>query len=335
MLRCGVIRTRACLCALFLLLAASACGGSSGSGANHGPATGSTPGTLVPAASPAPLPCTSARPHASGDFDESIDSGGLTRTYILHVPPAYDGASAMPLVLSFHAFGSDAKFMAGYTKSGAIADAQGAIVVTPNGQGHPQFWNVRGAGVDVDDVAFARELLVKLDAVLCIDASRTYADGYSNGGGMALLLACAMPHRIAAVGVVAATYVQCDADVPLIAFHGIADPVVTFEGADYPPEEGGGSYPPIRRSVSDWAHTQGCAGLPTISRPASDVELSTYHACHQGDGAALLYSIIGGGHTWPGAVDLTVASAGATNHQIDAMALIWAFFAAHPRTRGP
>jgi polyhydroxybutyrate depolymerase len=46
----------------------------------------------------------------------------------------------------------------------------------------------------------------------------------------------------------------------------------------------------------------------------------------------LLYAVIGGGHTWPGS-PVEIASLGPTTHEIDASQLIWAFFAAHPRSR--
>jgi polyhydroxybutyrate depolymerase len=45
----------------------------------------------------------------------------------------------------------------------------------------------------------------------------------------------------------------------------------------------------------------------------------------------VLYSIIGGGHTWPGAIP--IPRLGLTTKQIDASSAIWDFFAAHPLTR--
>jgi polyhydroxybutyrate depolymerase len=41
-----------------------------------------------------------------------------------------------------------------------------------------------------------------------------------------------------------------------------------------------------------------------------------------------LYSIIGGGHTWPGSIP--IATFGMTTNQINASDTIWAFFATHP-----
>ncbi len=69
------------------------------------------------------------------------------------------------------------------------------------------------------------------------------------------------------------------------------------------------NFPPVHRAASEWALALGCDGLPTISRAAADVELSTYKRCTDGDGEALLYIVLDGGHTWPGAaVDIPVAS---------------------------
>ncbi len=270
--------------------------------------------------------CTPARAATSGEITASITSGGVERGYILHVPAGYDGAKALPLVLVYHGFSLDNAFIAGYTLFGQLADTEGFIAVFPNGSGVPLRWNVNKAVDQPDDVAFTGDLLDKLNANLCIDESSVYAVGYSNGGGMAQRLACDLPDRITAIGTVAATYTDCFAARPWIAFHGIDDPLVPFEGGENPPERGGGTFMPARRVLSEWATRLGCDGLGTISRPASEVELTTYANCVGGDGEALLYSIIGGGHTWPGAYDLPVDTVGATTKQIDATRTIWDFF---------
>ena len=147
---------------------------------------------------------------------------------------------------------------------------------------------------------------------------------------MSRLLACDLADRIAAIGTVASTSVQCIADVPMIAFHGTADPLVPFEGGPIPAQAGGGTFPPVRRSASEWSRALGCDGLPTISRPAASVELSTFTRCKRGDGDVLLYTLLGGGSTWPGSAPLPEGIAGPTNVDIDAAATMWAFFATHP-----
>jgi polyhydroxybutyrate depolymerase len=62
--------------------------------------------------------------------------------------------------------------------------------------------------------------------------------------------------------------------------------------------------------------------------PAADVRLTAWTGC-AGGSAVDFYSVIGGGHTWPGSIP--VARLGATTTSIDATALMWAFFQAHPR----
>jgi polyhydroxybutyrate depolymerase len=251
---------------------------------------------------------------------------------MLHIPPSYGGTAALPLVIVYHGFSLDAGFMASYTGFPAVADTAGFVAVFPNATGSPSVWNDTDltAGT-VDDVSFTRDLITKLDTDLCIDSERIFVAGYSNGGGMAQRVACDSPKQIAALALVEATYQPCNGEAPLVAFHGTLDLLVPFDGGDNPPERGGGVFPPVRRSISEWARNLGCDGLGVISRPANTVELTTYRRCTRGDGEVLLYALIGGGHTWAGAaVDLPPNVTGATNHDINATAVIWQFFSTHP-----
>jgi len=277
----------------------------------------------------AALSCSPARTATAGRIERTIVSGGVERRYLLHVPPAYDGTEAVPLLLAFHGFTMDADFFAAYTNFGRVADAEGFIVVAPDGTGEPKRWNSNNATGGIDDLRFVDDLLTELTSSLCIDGERVYAVGYSNGGGMVQALACTTPTRFAAIAMVAATYGACREDVPMIAFHGLLDPIVPFEGMELPPDQGGGVFPNVRRSVSEWARNVGCDGLATISRPWPGVELSTYKRCFRSDGEVLLYTIIDGGHTWPGA-ELPIDVLGETSRAIDATATIWEFFVAHP-----
>jgi polyhydroxybutyrate depolymerase len=248
----------------------------------------------------------------------------------LHIPTGYDGTRATPVVLALHGYALSGRQMADYTKFAALADQQGCIVITPDGAGAPSHWNWRKAVNEPDDVQFMRDLLAKLDAELCVDSSMTFVAGFSDGAAMSRILACEMPERIAAIAAVASPGVNCIAPVPMVAFHGTTDPLMPFEGGVVPPEVGGGgTFLPVRRIVSEWARGLACDGLARISRPAASTELSTYTQCAHGDGEALLYTLLGGGHTWPGSAPLPAEAFGATNVDIDASSIIWEFFAAH------
>lgn len=296
------------------------------SGGNSDPSDAAGVATATPTAVTA---CSPARSAMAGRSERTITSGVVERRYLLHVPPAYDGAQAAPLVLAFHGFTMNADFFADYADFARVADAQGFIVVTPDGTGEPKRWNANNATGGIDDLLFVEDLLAELTSSLCIDQERVYAAGYSNGGGMVQALACTMPERIAAIAMVAATYGACREDVPMVAFHGLLDPIVPFEGAELPPEQGGGVFPNVRRSVSEWARNVGCDGLATISRPWPGVELSTYKRCFRADGEVLLYTVITGGHTWPGS-PIPIDVFGETSAAIDATAVIWEFFSGHP-----
>jgi polyhydroxybutyrate depolymerase len=283
-----VIRTLFALSAM-LLAFVWACGGSGGS------ATG-TPTAAPGLTATTEAGCPQALAHAAGNSNQTLSSGGLERTYILHVPVGYDGSKRTPLVLSFHGFSLNASFFAPYAGFDAIADRSGFIVVTPDAAGSPAVWNAGGTVVTADDIAFVRDLLARLDDELCIDPDRVYADGYSNGGGMALRLACEMPERIAAVGVVAATYENCRGPVPLIAFHGTADQMEPFQGGEEPPgnifRRCGG-----RRSQSGAA--LGCDGLCADLRVRAEAEVdvpAAHRACR-----TCCCTPCSAAHTWPGA----------------------------------
>lgn len=317
-----MIRLLLALCGALVVFAV-ACGGS-----DSKPGAGAPAGTVTP--SPGAQGCSPARAYTAGDSDQALTSGGIARTYVLHIPTGYDGATRVPVVLAFHGFGLSAKQMMEYTRLGALADQRRFVAVALDGAGSPPHWNWRKAVNEPNDLQFVADVFKKLDADLCIDPDMTFAAGFSDGAAMSRIAACEAPGRIAAVGAVASPNVPCTADVPMIAFHGMADPVVPFEGGAVRAEFGGGTFPPVRRSVSDWARALACDGLPIISRPAASTELSTFLRCRRGDGDVLLYTFLGGGHTWPGSAPLPADVFGATSEDIDATALMWEFFAAHP-----
>lgn len=297
--------------ALVLLVA---CGGDGSSDESTGP-------TLTPEASA----CGPDRAHEAGEFDQTITSGGMERTYILHVPTGYDGSAAMPVVLLFHGFALTGRIMLDYTALGNVADREGFILVSPTGTGDPPRWNAPDMPGGANDMLFVDDLLARLDSQLCTDPARTFATGYSNGGGMSARLACEASDRIRAVGLVAAVFLDCTPKVPVIAFHGTADPLVPFQGSgENTPAGGGGRFPPIREAVASWAAAIGCQAEPAITDVSAHVEMSAYNGCQAGDGAAQLYVVDAGGHTWPGADQF--GDPAMTTQEIDASELIWQFF---------
>ncbi|MEX0750934.1 MAG: PHB depolymerase family esterase [Dehalococcoidia bacterium] len=294
--------------------------------ASDTPATpASNPTGVTPSAS-SPGCRTSADP-ALGDSDHVMQSGGLQRTYVLHLPPTYDGATPLPLILNLHGFGSNGRQQAAYSRFPVLADSEGFIVVSPDGAGSPQQWNIRRDGNLPDDVAFVRALLDELESELCVDGERLFVAGMSNGAAFAQQLACAMPGRFAAVGAVTALVypIACASDLPIavIGFHGTEDVCVPYYGGAVTCGSARGQVRPVEDSAQDWARHNGCNLDPERARPAEHVRTIAYSECDD-ETAVVLFAIEGGGHTWPGSV--AVGRLGATTQEIDATQQIWQFF---------
>lgn len=265
----------------------------------------------------------------------SLISSGQRREYILHVPPGYDGGRPVPLVISLHGASGWPAQQRDVSRWNRVADQHGFLVVYPaatRGAG-PRVWHVgRTAGL-ARDVRFISDLVDELQARYNIDSARIYANGMSNGGAMTFALSCTLSSRIAAFGMVGAAqtlpFSWCTdrKPVPVIVFHGTADRLVPYRGgmswmASAP-------FPDTVRWAASWARRNRCGESPAESVVAADVKRTEYTGCGSG-AAVVLYTIEGGGHTWPGGEPLPRWWLGKTTTSIDASALMWQFFREHP-----
>ena len=274
----------------------------------------------------------------------SLESGGLTRTYRLHVP-AVSSSKALPLVLALNGRGGTGQQLSGLTQFDALADREGFIVAYPDGFQKSWADGRGGTPADkagVDDVAFISSLIERLSGQFRIDAGRVYAFGVSNGGHMSQRLACALSGRIVAIGVVAATMgerlargCQPKSPVSVLLIHGTTDPLSPYGGGD----EGGdrGVVLSAEATVTDWAGWNACnpkptvTALPDVANDRTRVERRVFDACKSGSEVAF-YRIENGGHTWPGGPQyLPELIIGKTSKDMDASAVIWAFFARFSR----
>lgn len=274
----------------------------------------------------------------------TLHVGGLTRTYIVHLPVAYTPGRAYPLVLAFHGRGTTASWMARRTHLNSVADEHHFLVVYPDGY-KKQWGDGRGHTPSerdgVDDVAFIATLIETLRTQLNIDTRRIYATGISNGGFFSFRLGCLLAEKIAAIAPVAATLPSnltgappADRPVPLLLIHGTKDRRVPANGGVL---RVGGHTLSTTESVAFWARRNGCSdGTPiteNLEARANDgtwVQRTLYPDC-QPQASVELYTIVNGGHTWPGGFPyLPTMITGKTSRNLDASAAIWDFFEAHP-----
>jgi polyhydroxybutyrate depolymerase len=268
-----------------------------------------------------------------------VTSAGQTREYILYVPKSYDRNKPTPLVISMHGAANWPKFQMNISQWNSLADEDGFIVVYPAGEGGgPKTWFLRGERTPsrMPDVVFISELIDTLEASYNIDPARIYANGLSNGGGVAFALSCMLSDRIAAFGAVASAVTLpldwCDGSrpAPMIAFHGTDDRFTPYHGAKVwlAPDP----FPSIPEWTANWARRNRCAPTPVESAAASDVTRLDYTDCAD-DASVVFYTIKGGGHTWPGGQPLPEWLVGPTSRSIDATRLMWAFFRQHSLRR--
>ena len=77
-----------------------------------------------------------------------------------------------------------------------------------------------------------------------------------------------------------------------------------------------------------WARRNQCSATPVDSAVTFDVTRRAYSHCSD-DAAVVLYTVEGGGHTWPGGGPMPEWFAGRTTRSIDASSVMWAFFREH------
>ena len=295
---------------------------------------------VVPPGTSAAGPCGAP---ANGNTTISLRQGSVKRTALVHVPSSYSGKSPVPLVLNLHGSGSTADQQRLFTAMDRTANADGFAVVYPQAaipEGSGFDWNVPGVPLvggrkvpagSPGDVAFIGRLLTRIESTYCIDTRRLYATGFSGGARMASDLACSLPGRIAAIAPVSGLRLPdpCPATraVPVLSFHGTADPVDPYDGHGQPYW----AYS-VPQAAKLWAVHDGCSAKPATSRPAGAVTLTAYTRCRPG-AAVELYTIAGEGHEWPGGPPLPptlVRLLGPQSTAVDANTVMWRFFRAHP-----
>lgn len=290
-----------------------------------------------------------------GLTSHSFQQGDLTRKYLMYDPRAgADVAGAKrPLVIVLHGGGGMAERFAeaknDNTSFNRLADAEDFLAVYP--QGIEKNWNdgrdvahIPAQAKGVDDVGFIAALIDRMVATQNVDPARVYATGPSNGGFMSNRLACDLSDKIAAVGIVIATMQKnvlpkCKPSHPIsvLIMNGTEDPLVPFGGGDVRLGKRGKSRGEVLSTAQTFAFWLAQAGykgkgedLPLTALPDVDPDDKTrvYLQQYKGDAAEVrLYTIQGGGHTWPGARDTALRIVvSATSQDINATQTIWEFF---------
>lgn len=276
----------------------------------------------------------------SGDHQRSLVNEGVPRAYWVHIPPGYDASKPTPVVLILHSALMNGPSMAKFCGMNEKSDEAGFIAVYPNGAGTTpliKYWDAGGVKFrPSDDVGFIAKVLDDLESVVHVDRKRVFAAGMSNGGMMCYRLAAELSNRIAAIASVAGSMALDDCrpkrPVPVLHIHGTKDGLVLYNGPDQRTPSNI-KFLSVDDTVKVWAKLNGCPPNPAVDvLPHLKDQISIRRAVYGPgtDGAeVVLYSVEGGGHTWPGR-DPEMFFLGKSTKDVSANDLIWEFFQKHP-----
>ncbi len=229
---------------------------------------------------PDPSPDASADV-AAPDLPQSL---GGSRPAILLVPDNYDPATAWPLVIVLHGYTLSGFWEMVYLGLSDRVTSKGFVLVAPDGtvdlQGN-QFWNASPSccnfnGSDVDDVAYLRSLVVEAKQVLNIDPGRVVLVGHSNGGFMALRMACDASDQITGIATVGASMNAQTACTParpvsILLIHGTKDETIAYGGGTF-----GGLAPfvGVDALMEGWRQRDQCTVGPVAGTDAMDFDVA-------------------------------------------------------------
>ncbi|MCB9506213.1 MAG: alpha/beta fold hydrolase [Myxococcales bacterium] len=212
---------------------------------------------------------TDTAPGWPAEPDRTPLAGGGRPSDVL-VPADYTTDREWPLVVLLHGFGASGLLQRAYLQLPAQVDAQGFILLSPDGTTTPrgqQFWNAWDAccdfgGTEVDDVGYLLGLVDEAEARYRIDAKRVYFIGHSNGGFMSFRMACEAPDRVAAIMSLAGSMPsepdRCvpGAPVSVLSVHGTDDDTVPYDSSDMGPG--------AVASLAPWTGLASCDETPVV-----------------------------------------------------------------------
>jgi polyhydroxybutyrate depolymerase len=238
--------------------------GSSGAGGRGGTGGGGSSGCGTPV--------------VIGTSKKTIDVDGTQRSYLVVVPASLDPAIPAPLMLGFHGGSGTAEQASQYGLTGTEA----ALYVYPQALAFPGAggiaWNVSPDG---NDYAFIDALLVELGRRYCVDTTRIFAAGQSNGAFFVNQLGCYRPDTFRAIAPAAGggPSSRCTKGVSAMIVHGIADNTVKIEQGMY--------------SRDYWLAANGCSGAPSV--PTDPAPCVAYSGCAK----PVLWCQHNGAHSFP------------------------------------
>ncbi|KAI0136866.1 carbohydrate esterase family 1 protein [Xylariales sp. AK1849] len=295
--------------------------------------------------------CDSNEPTISLSTRHSVTLSSSNRTYMYFLPSTYSTSTPNPLILSFHGAGRTSDWQADLDRLTDPFFNPDHVLVYPQALQYgatSDFIYWEGApNATADDVGYVADILDELEQKLCLDTSRIYATGKSQGGGMAARLACnqVVSQRIAAFAPVSGAFytddptcgnpsteaIPCNPGrdkIPVLDFHGGNDTTISIDGGP----RNGGCLPAIQHWVSDWVARDNLTTDTSQTESLTDSLTGSAQMYQYGDGSenGLVTFVYDGDHVnhdWPATIPNSDNEAhGSGPASFNASSMIMAYF---------
>ncbi|KAK4541961.1 hypothetical protein LTR36_007161 [Oleoguttula mirabilis] len=282
-------------------------------------AVAALPGSVSAAATPSGYPPPPAhdrvgttgcgKPHTPGYHyrdthgNFSIVSGTSTRYYAVQVSQGYNARQPHPLIFDYHGNGDTSTEQHRNSQYYNYPASQKYVVIYP--QGLNRSWEGPSYAVKgTDDLQFTTDLLAHVQAEYCVDPTRVYASGKSNGGGFVDTLACSdHGDSFAAFAMASAALytdtnrTSCSKKRAILETHGHNDTVISYAGG----QGKGGPLPNVGKWVKWWGERN--CGLDAKAQVTGDLggyNITSY-SCGGLENVTQHYHFAQLGHCWPNA----------------------------------
>jgi polyhydroxybutyrate depolymerase len=234
------------------------------------------------------------------------------RPYALVVPKQARAGEPLPLVMLLHGFSANGPLQEWLFDLSSAVEEEGYLLAIPNGEvdeGGRRFWNgaegcCQPEHLEVDDVAYLRAVIDDVRSKHPVDPRRIFLVGHSNGGFMALRMACEASDLVTGVVSVAGAafddFGRCPSGsrVPVLQLHGTKDGTIAFGGG----ATSYGAYPSAEETTRRFAARNGCSTeraamgrLDLVDGDGDETLREPYTGCPP-SGAVELWRMEGVGH---------------------------------------
>ena len=247
----------------------------------------------------------------------TFNHNGQDREYLLYKPENLPANA--PLVFVLHGSSQQAEHLYNNFGFNQVADTAKFAICYP--QGMDCFW--QEDDINSSDIGFLKSLAQFLQAEHNLSVDRTFATGFSAGGGMSYLLALEANDVFKAIAPVAGGIVEevwnnknPQLAIPVFTIHGTVDEIVPINGG------GKGNIEPVQSVVDYFKTFNNCTTTNTTQFTTTTT--ANYYQNGVNNNEVWYYRITGQDHVFPGDRDTEVSSSDVSG--FNGAAEIWKFF---------